>query len=286
MKDHAFSRVAVTVLGIIGAGVLTAAPSAREVINGFADTGNAYSSIGRMIFTVVAPNPRGFPLGTILNSCTVTLIEPDVALTAGHCVASHAQNGQPPWLRAVVTFDGDDSLDESKWIDFAETAVHPTLPHCMGPCPGDGGDLGVQDTGLIFFATPISGIAPSKLAPRNTLYAVQRLQSIFAVNVPMTFAGYGTTDYNGGIFEYSSWRRIGIFTFDRIQDQQWATWNKGPSGGCYGDSGGPIFVHVGSQRRIVATISDAGDTCTEEETHARVDTKYVQDWIEDTIAAH
>ena len=58
-----------------------------------------------MIFTVVAPNPRGFPIGTILNSCTVTLIEPDVALTAGHCVASHAQNGQPPWLRAVVTFD-------------------------------------------------------------------------------------------------------------------------------------------------------------------------------------
>jgi hypothetical protein len=96
---------------------------------------------------------------------------------------------------------------------------------------------------------------------------------------------HGTTDYNGGTFEYSSWRRIGNFTFDRIQDQQWAIWNKGPSGGCYGDSGGPIFVHLGSQPRIVATISDAGDTCTEEETHARVDTKYVQDWINDTIAA-
>ena len=156
----------------------------------------------------------------------------------------------------------DDSLDESKWIDFAGTAVHPTLPHCMGPCPGDGGDPGVQDTGLIFLPTRIPGIAPSKLAPRNTLHAVQRLQSIFAVNVPMAFAGYGTTDYSGGDFEYSSSRRIGIFTFDQIQDQQWATWNKGPSGGCYGDSGGPIFVHVGSQQRIVATISDAGDTCT------------------------
>jgi hypothetical protein len=47
-----------------------------------------------------------------------------------------------------------------------------------------------------------------------------------------------------------------------------------------------IFVHVGSQKRIVATISDAGDTCAEEETHARADTKYVQDWIKDTIAAH
>jgi hypothetical protein len=43
--------------------------------------------------------------------------------------------------------------------------------------------------------------------------------------------------------------------------------------------------HLGSQPRIVATISDAGDTCTEEETHARVNTKYVQDWINDTIAA-
>jgi hypothetical protein len=286
MKDHAFSRVAVTVLGIIGVGFLTAAPSARGVINGFADTGNAYSSVGRMIFTVVAPNPRGFPIGTILNSCTVTLIEPDVALTAGHCVASHAQNGQPPWLRAVVTFDADDSLDESKWIDFAETAVHPSMPPCMGPCTFDGGDPGIQDTGLIFLPHEVPGITPSKLAPRNTLQAVERLQTILNLNVPMAFVGYGTTDYNGGDFEHSRPRRIGIFTFDRIQDQQTAYWNKGPSGGCYGDSGGPIFVQVGSHRRIVATISDAGDTCSEEETHARADTKYVQDWIEETIAAH
>ena len=108
MKDHAFSRVAVTVLGIIGAGFLTAAPSGRGVVNGFADTGNAYESVGRMIFIVSAPNPRGFPIGTILNSCTITLIEPDVALTAGHCVASSAQNGQPPWLRAVASFDRDE----------------------------------------------------------------------------------------------------------------------------------------------------------------------------------
>src|SRR4029453_679587 len=112
MKDHSFSRVTVTVLGIIGAGFLTAVPSGRAVVDGFADTSDTYKSVGRMIFTVVAPNPRGFPIGTILASCTVTLIELDVALTAGHCVASSAQNGQPPWLRAVVTFDRDDSLDE------------------------------------------------------------------------------------------------------------------------------------------------------------------------------
>ncbi len=84
MKNHEFSRVTVTVLGIIGAGFLTAVPSGRGVVNGFADTGNAYKSVGRMIFKVVAPNPPGFPIGTVLNSCTVTLIEPDVALTAGH----------------------------------------------------------------------------------------------------------------------------------------------------------------------------------------------------------
>ena len=178
----------------------------------------------------------------------MTLIEPDVALTAGHCVASSAQNGQPPWLRAVVTFDRDDSLDESKWIDFAGTAVHPTLPHCMGPCPGDGGDPGVQDTGLIFLANQVPGITPSKLAPRNTLQAVERLQSIFDFNVPMAFAGYGTTDYNGGDFVYSGSRRIGIMTYEGIIDANWASWNKGPSGGCYGDSGGPIFVHVGSHQ--------------------------------------
>jgi hypothetical protein len=287
MKDHAFLRATVTVLGIIGAGFLTAAPSGRGVVNGFADTGNAYESVGRMIFIVNAPNPRGFPIGTILNSCTITIIEPDVALTAGHCVASSAQNGQPPWLRAVASFDRENTMDESTWIDFAGTAVHPTLPHCMGPCTGDGGDPGIQDTGLIFLANEVPGITPSKLAPRNMLQSVARLQTIFSVNTPMAFAGYGTTDYNGGDFVYSDSRRIGIMTYAGVIDANWASWNKGPSGGCYGDSGGPIFVHVGSQRRIVATISDAGDTCAanEEETHARADTKYVQDWIKETIAA-
>ena len=149
----------------------------------------------------------------------------------------------------------------------------------------DGGDPGVQDTGLIFLGDPVPGITPSKLAPPNILRAVERLQTSFDVNVPMAFAGSGTRDYNGGNFEYSRSRRIGVFTFDRIQDEQWASWNKGPSSACYGDSGAPIFVQVGSQERIVGTVSDAGDTCTEEETHARVDTKYVQDWIKDTIAA-
>ena len=47
MKDHAFSRVTVTVLGIIGAGFLTAVPSGRGVVNGFADTGNTYESVGQ-----------------------------------------------------------------------------------------------------------------------------------------------------------------------------------------------------------------------------------------------
>ena len=155
-----------------------------------------------MIFIVSAPNPRGFPIGTILNSCTITLIEPDVALTAGHCVASSAQNGQPPWLRAVASFDRENTMDESTWIDFAGTAVHPTMPHCMGPCTGDGGDPGIQDTGLIFLANEVPGITPSKLAPRNTLQAVERLQNIFDFNMPMAFAGYGTTDYNGGDFVY------------------------------------------------------------------------------------
>jgi hypothetical protein len=43
---------------------------------------------------------------------------------------------------------------------------------------------------------------------------------------------------------------------------------------------------VGWQQRIVATISDAGDTCAanEEETHARADTKCVHDWIKETTA--
>ena len=286
MRDHAFSRVTVTVLGIIGAGFLTAVPSGREVVNGFADTGNTYESVGRMIFTVVAPNPRGFPIGTILSSCTVTLIEPDVALTAGHCVASHAQNGQPPWLRAVVTFDRDDSLDESKWIDFAGTAVHPTVPHCMGPCTFDGGDPGIQDTGLIFLANQVPGITPSKLALRNTLQAVEGLQNIFNINVPMTFAGYGTTDYNGGNFEYRARAASASLPSTRFGPTVGELEQRAERRMLRGfrranlRAGGLAAAHRRHHQRRGRHVHG------EEETHARVDTNYVQDWIKATIAAH
>ena len=122
----------------------------------------------------------------------------------------------------------DDSLDESKWIDFAETAVHPTRPPLHGAVPGRRrrpGHPGYRPH--LPRHTRIPGIAPSKLAPRNTLHAVERLQNIFAVNVPMAFAGYGTTDYNGGNFGPRAGAASASLPSTRMHDQQWAYLEQG-----------------------------------------------------------
>jgi hypothetical protein len=126
----------------------------------------------------------------------VTLIEPDVALTAGHCLASNAQNGQPLWLRAVVTFDRADSLDESKCIDVAADGSPPDRPPLHGALYVRRGRPGHPGYRPHFPCQRGPGITPSKLAPRNTIESVERLQNIFDVSTPMAFAGYGATDYN------------------------------------------------------------------------------------------
>ena len=135
MKNHAISPVAIIVLGIMGASFLTALASGREIV---------MDSPIR-----AAPNERW--KDDLHGSCA----EPAWLSYRGYSRQLHLdadragrgldgwslrriapQNGQAPWLRAVVTFDADNSSDQSQSIDFAEGGA-PDSPRCLGPCPGD-----------------------------------------------------------------------------------------------------------------------------------------------------
>jgi hypothetical protein len=108
----------------------------------------------------------------------------------------------------------------------------------------------------------------------------------------MILPGYGDLDSAPGggpqpVSEWDGWRRIKISRFERVVDDEWASWSL-PGVVCFGDSGAPTFIYDGSTRRtdnrVVAVGSDGGDVCFSRDDRARVDTEAARDWVRRTIA--
>jgi len=84
-------------------------------------------------------------------------------------------------------------------------------------------------------------------------------------------------------------RRIRISALRRVVDETWALWAI-PSYVCSGDSGGGIFLNpnpnVPDGEVLVANVSDGGVDCRRHNNNNRLDTRSVQNWIDDTLRQH
>ena len=251
------------------------------------DVDNTYANVGvLMVWRVDSVGQpvelRGFASGTLIRG--------RVMLTAGHFTGPMKAAGTlPPNIRIFASFSPSNAKDPRTWIPVTGQATHPSMPHCPPPPQCDPTDdilvaplePGIADVGLVFLSYAPPGIAPARLAEPGTL---DRLEG-----QPTTIVGYGTTMPRGNSTGAALWdgkRRIRTSAVRRVVDETWALWAI-PSYVCSGDSGGGIFVASGANAAVlVANVSDGGKDCRRHNNNNRLDTRAVQQWINDAARGY
>lgn len=104
--------------------------------------------------------------------------------------------------------------------------------------------------------------------------------------------GYGTTtprkrDAPPDTALWDGKRRFRTSILRRVVDETWALWSI-PSYVCSGDSGGGIFLQSprpggAAGDPLAANVSDGGLDCRRHNNNNRLDTRGIQDWINETI---
>lgn len=235
---------------------------------GSVDAGNTYANVGAFIVQRKSD-------GHVFPICTGTLISPTVFLTAGHCTAFFATLS-PSQFAAGVSFAnpipwGDLTDPNAKIIPAISVITNPDFNQRQS----DPADLGV----LILASNDTHGIAVAALPTLGLLDQLFAAGTLKATR--FTAVGYGEQDRVVGrgqpYFQDQNPipRMVALSTFNALGpaylrlSENPAT---GDGGTCYGDSGGPNFVTVGSTRILAATTVTGDAVCRATNVDYRLDT--------------
>jgi uncharacterized protein (TIGR03382 family) len=189
-----------------------------------------------------ASDPGEFPATGMLviadtMTCTATLIAPDVALTAAHCLAT------PIFGTFGFTLDTDAADGTQDIIPVSVWHRHPGFDDGVD----DFVDLAVRnDVGVILLDRPILDVAPEKIE-------VPADGDLVAPGAELSVVGYGRVVWHTGSLALK--RDAQVFV-DRSERNEFSTTAADPQP-CNGDSGGPLFAETPNGRRIVGLVSRA-----------------------------
>lgn len=235
--------------------------------------GNGHPFVGSMVLRV--------PGQGVFQVCTGTLISETVFLTASHCTVfldSFLANN--PGSELLVTFDP--TISESGTFYTGTWYTNPEF--ITNRDAADTGDIAV----IVLDESP--GITPASLPTAGLLDQLKA--SHVLKNTRFTAVGYGTirvTNTRGfqGILDNVDRNRVeqGFNSLTNAWLNLPMTMTTGNGGTCYGDSGGPHFIHLnGVETRIVASITITGDApCVALDKTYRTDTAPAREFLSDFV---
>jgi MYXO-CTERM domain-containing protein len=203
--------------------------------------------------TVALLDPRdGYPF------CTGTLVAPTVVVTAAHCVLTPAgwdDFGPPIEPSAVVVAVGatDAVAAAPEQTHAVETVwAHPEFPGAewdpTDPLTGE------HDIGALVLAAAVDAPAVPVLAP-------PRVDAELTPRRMLDVAGYGTTDRAG--WAENTVLHVAEVPFIRRSEVELIAGDANAVDTCYGDSGGPLYVHAAEGVRLVGVTSRGVDQMSE-----------------------
>jgi trypsin len=195
--------------------------------------------------------------------CTATLIDPQVLITAGHCVYYPSEEidavAEPNKLFAL----GGANLDSPITYPFVEEVVkHPEWP----------GELGFDsvDLAMVKLMAPITTIETYRIRPEDD----------FEVDDTGVIVGYGlessSLPNSAGVHRWGETTvQTKISHFVNLGD---------PAGTCQGDSGGPFFTMI-DDYYYVTGVTSLGLSGTCDPMNGNVDQNVPQEyaWIDETM---
>jgi len=170
--------------------------------------------------------------------CTATLIAPDVALTAAHCLNDEGFGDLAFTLDTDLTDEFDGLIPVTAWHRHPDFQEH-----------GEGDELTRMgrrnDLGVMILERPIEDV------PFEQFEATEEIA--FQGGRPeLTVVGYGLTRWSEA--STAGVKRDGVVLLDRSSTWELLSMNMDPQP-CRGDSGGPLFVETARGRRITGLVS-------------------------------
>ena len=246
--------------------VLVMVPPAPAITYGQADTENTYSNVGTMIIKL--------PDGNLMPLCSGTLIDPDVFLTASHCIMPLIRYGNTDlWVSFDQVISNDSTLIPATFFinpDFSQRQNDP-------------GDIGV-----LLLDYPASDVYPG-ISPA-VLPTPELLEQLTAQNglhgAIFVSVGYGRQEpaLGGGppIFGPSGERRVAYSEF-RALNKAYIRLSQNPAtddgGTCYGDSGGPNFLEINGTLFLVGITITGDAMCRATNVDYRTDTESARSFL-------
>ncbi len=201
----------------------------RAIVGGDSSEPGEYAATGALV--------RG-----LSYRCTATLIAPDVAVTAAHCLADQGFGDFSFTLDADLS-DGPDDL-----VPVLVYHQHPDFQV-------DGDELAEigkrNDVGVIILAEPFDGVAVEQLDTGEQLASAP---AALSSGMELALCGYGRAQWSEA--GTSGVKRDAVVFVGGINEWELQTTGEDPQP-CRGDSGGPVFARSGDGRRIAGLVSRA-----------------------------